>query len=100
MHFPQVILWRIKLTRMASVSNMQLGKSGITDNFIITLKDHFKNNQNVKVSVMRSILPEKGGKKQVEKYSEEILEKLGKKYTARVLGFCISIKKWRRDMRE
>ena len=85
---------------MPSLGTMQLGKGGITDNFISTLENHFKKNKNVKISVLRSILPETGGKKQVKKYSEEILERLGKNYTSRVVGFSIFLKKWRRAMRE
>ncbi len=81
---------------MAALSTMQLGKKGITDNFINTLKGHFKKNKNVKISVMRSILPEKGGKKEVQKYSEKIISLLGKNYTSRVVGFSIFIKKWRK----
>ena len=79
---------------------MQLGKGGITDNFIENLTNQFKNHKNVKISVMRSILPETGAKKEVQKYAEEILERMGKHYTARAIGFTISLKKWRREMRE
>ena len=89
-----------KISKMASLIVMQLGKGGITDNFISTLQNHFKKHQNVKVSVLKSILPETGGKKMVKEYSEQILEKLGKNYTSRVIGFTISVKKWRREMRE
>jgi RNA-binding protein YhbY len=72
---------------------VQLGKKGITENFIETLKDHFKKNENVKVSVLKSA----GHKKEnIKKYSEEILDSLGKNYTAKIIGFTIFLKKWRR----
>ena len=77
-------------------SHIQLGKNGITENFIETLKDHFKNHENVKISILKSAGHEKN---KVLGYSEKILEKLGKNYTARVLGFTISLKKWRRKVR-
>ena len=77
-------------------SHIQLGKNGITENFIETLKDHFKNHENVKISVLKSAGHEKN---KVQGYSEKILERLGKNYTARVLGFTISLKKWRRKVR-
>ena len=77
-------------------SHIQLGKNGITENFIETLKDHFKNHENVKISVLKSAGHEKN---KVHGYSEKILERLGKNYTARVLGFTISLKKWRRKVR-
>ena len=56
-------------------SHIQLGKNGITENFIETLKDHFKNHENVKISVLKSA---GHSKEAVRKYNEEILEKLVK----------------------
>jgi len=78
------------------LSCVQLGKQGITDNFISTLASHFKNHNNVKICVLKSAGHERG---KVKKYSDEILERLGEKYTARVIGFTINVKKWRKAMR-
>lgn len=79
---------------------LQLGKQGITENFIKTLKSHFTKYKNVRISVLASARGEgKEGKKQVKEYSEKILEELGENYTAKVLGFKIILKKWRRAMR-
>ncbi len=85
---------------MPIMGTIQLGKMGITDNFIDSLKNLFKKHQNVKVNVLKSARGTgKEGKAEVKKYSEEILEKLGKKYTSRNIGFVISIKKWRKEIR-
>ena len=81
---------------MHKIGHVQLGKQGITDNFIETLKNHFKNHENVKVSVLKSA---EHNKKKLKEYSEEILEKLGKSYTSRVIGFTIVLKKWRKPKR-
>ena len=35
-------------------SHMHLGKNGMTPAFIETLKDHFKNHESVKISVLKS----------------------------------------------
>ena len=77
-------------------SHIQLGKNEITENFIETLKDHFKNHENVKISVLKSA---GHNKESVIGYSEKILGKLGRKYTSRVLGFTIFLKKWKRKVR-
>lgn len=77
-------------------SHVQLGKNGITQNFIETLKDHFKNHTNVKVSVLKSAGHDKA---EIKKYSEEILEKLGRNYTSKALGFTIFLKKWKKNVR-
>ena len=64
---------------MPIIGNTQLGKAGVTDNFISTLKTMFKRHENVKVHVLKSIRGTgKEGKADVKKYSEEILEKLVK----------------------
>lgn len=78
------------------MSCVQLGKQGITENFIETLKTHFKNHGNVKICVLKSARSERD---KIKKYSEEILNKLGKNYTSRIIGFTINVKKWRKAQR-
>ncbi|MEJ2268057.1 MAG: YhbY family RNA-binding protein [Nanoarchaeota archaeon] len=77
-------------------TEVQLGKLGISDNFISTLESHFKKHPQVRVSVLKSAGHDK---EKVKKYSEEILNKLGKNYTAKIIGFKIILKKWRKEMR-
>ena len=81
---------------MARLAKIQLGKSGITDNFIVTLKNHFKKRENVKVSVLKSCCRDK---EELKKISEDILDKLGKHYTAKIIGYTLAIKKWRKPVR-
>lgn len=85
---------------MKPIPQIQLGKNKITDNFISTLKDHFKKNENVRVSVLKNALPEKKKKQEVKTYADEILGKLGKNFTARVIGHTIMLKKWRKNIRQ
>ena len=47
--------------------------------FIYALKEYSDNN-----------------KDKIKEYSEKILEKLGNKYTAKIIGFTIFVKKWRK----
>lgn len=75
---------------------MQLGKQGISDNFISTLKNNFKKHDNVRVSILKSAGHDKD---KVKEYSEEIVNKLGTNYTARIIGFKIILKKWRKARR-
>ena len=85
---------------MAAITNMQIGKQGLTSNFIESLKNHFKNHQNVKISVLRNAVPDNSSKKEkVKEYSEKILLELGNKYTSRVIVFTINLKKWRKEVR-
>lgn len=81
---------------MTSQMEMQLGKKGLTLEFLEDIKKRFENIQvkNIKVSVLKSA---RESKKDVKDFSQKIVEFLGKKYTARVIGFSIFIKKWRKE---
>lgn len=81
---------------MQLISSIQVGKKGVSDNLIETLKTHFKRHQNVKVVFLKSSAR---NKRKMKKDAEEIIEELGKNYTYRILGFTIFIKKWRKAKR-
>jgi RNA-binding protein YhbY len=78
------------------IRQMQLGKNGLTEGFICNLKHHFDKCKNIKISVLRSCCRDR---EELKKISEEILEKMGKTYTAKIIGYTIIVKKWRREMR-
>lgn len=79
---------------------LQIGKQGITNNFIGGIQHMFNNRRNVKISVLKSARPEgKEGKVKVKEYADEILDKLGKNYTAKIIGFTINLKMWRKPQR-
>ncbi len=75
---------------------MQIGQKGLTDEFIENLKKAFNNVENVRINLLKSAGHDKS---KVKQYSDEILEKLGRKYTAKIIGFTIITKKWRKNMR-
>ena len=81
---------------MLQQKETQLGKNGITPEFVKDIEKRLENDRNItmKVSVLKSIRPE--GKKDVKKYADELLEKLGEKYTVKTMGFSIFLRKWRK----
>ena len=82
------------------VSKIQVGKNGITKNFIDTLRSYFKKHTIVKVSVLKNNLEEFDNKKEkVKEYSDKILSDLGKSYTSRTIGHTIIVQKWRKEKR-
>ena len=78
---------------MPTISRIQIGKQGLTENFIESLRNNFKKHENVKISVLKSA---RENRKDMKRYAKEILEKLGKNYTAKIVGFTIAVKKWRK----
>ncbi len=75
----------------------QLGKNGITEGFVNSLRNDFKKHTSMRISVLKGA----GRKREkVKQYSDEILDKLGKNYTSKIIGFVIVVRKWRREKRE
>jgi RNA-binding protein YhbY len=81
---------------MIRQSVIQLGKNGLTENFIESLKNSFKNHNSIRISVLKSAGHEKG---KIKEMAEKLLGTLGANYTARVIGFTIVLKKWRKPAR-
>jgi len=80
-----------------SLSEMQMGKAGLTENFLATLKTHFITHRNVRITVLKSACRDKKELKEIEK---KILAYLGIKYTARSIGYTIKVKRWRQEKAE
>lgn len=81
---------------MQLISSVQVGKKGISNNLIETIKTHFKNHKNVKVVFLKNSVRDR---KKLKKTTEEIITELGKNYTYRILGYTVFIKKWRKAQR-
>ncbi len=73
----------------------QLGKKGFTHEFLKDIEKRLDKHRNatIKIHVLKSA---RENKQDVKKYAEEIISKLGKKYTYKLLGFSIFLKKWRK----
>ena len=73
----------------------QLGKKGLTKEFLKDIEKRLDKYRNatIKIRVLKSA---RENKEYVKKYAEEIISRLGKKYTYKILGFSIFLKKWRK----
>ena len=81
------------MTENKIVGKIQIGKQGVTDNFIASLENMFKTHKNVRISVLKSSGRDR---EKIKMMSNEILDRLGKNYTTRIIGFTIAVKKWRK----
>jgi len=79
-----------------AIKELQIGKNGLTPNFIETLKSYFINHKSVRISVLKSA---RDSKQDVKNMADEIIKPLGNNYTFRVIGFKIVINKWRKSVR-
>ena len=70
--------------------NFQIGKSGVTQGVIDSLKLAFKNHKRVRISLLQS----SGRNRQnIKNIAGEIISKLGKHLEYRIIGFTIILKK-------
>ncbi|MFH1307959.1 MAG: YhbY family RNA-binding protein [archaeon] len=77
-------------------TTIQIGKNGVSVGTFTSLENAFKTNELIRICVLKSAGHEKS---QVLKIAEKIVNKLGKKYTYKIIGFTIFIRKWRKDKR-
>lgn len=69
---------------------VQLGKSGITDNFIETLENAFSTHTLIRLNTLKS---SGRNKESIVKMADEIVSKLKGKYNYRIIGFTIILRK-------
>ena len=74
----------------------QIGKNGVSENFLTHLKNAFRDRENVRVVLLKSAGHDK---ESAQKIAEDIVKNLGRNYTAKIIGFTIILKKWRKPRR-
>ncbi len=75
---------------------MQIGKNGLNEGFFETIRNSFKKNMIVKVSVLKNATRDK---EEIRAIAEKIVAVLGKNYDYKTLGFTILVKKFKKDVR-
>ena len=75
------------------MTQLQIGKKGLTPEFIEGLKKAAEGVENIRISLLKSSGRDR---EEVKEIKDQILEKLGEKFTAKIIGFTIVIKKWRK----
>lgn len=83
---------------MTSQIELQLGKKGLTPEFLEGLRMRFEKPavRNIKISVLKSA---RESKSDVKNYADEIVKFLGNKFNYRTIGFSIFVLKMRKSQR-
>lgn len=76
------------------MTRLNLGKNGLTPGFLENLKKNFLKVEHVRISLLKSSTRDK---EEVKKWTDEILKSLGVNYTAKVIGYTIILRKWRKS---
>ena len=84
---------------MTSKIEIQLGKKGLSEEFLSGLKKRFEKAsvKNIKIHVLPSA---RESREDIKKYAEKILVYLGKKFDYRIIGFSIFVLKLRKNRQE
>jgi len=81
---------------MRQTKRLQIGKKGLSQEFINQVKSVFKKEKIIKISILKSACR---NREEAEKIGEEIVSQLGKNYIYKRIGYVLTIKKFRKDVR-
>jgi RNA-binding protein YhbY len=81
---------------MKQIKRLQLGKNGLSLEFIDQVKSIFENELMIKISILKSACREKSEAKQI---AEELIEALGPKYGYKLVGYVLTVTKFRKLQR-
>ncbi|MEM4182037.1 MAG: YhbY family RNA-binding protein [Candidatus Pacearchaeota archaeon] len=71
---------------MEQIKKFQLGKNGVSENFVEQIKKSFVDTKRIKISVLRSCCRDR---EELKKIAEKIKNKLGENFDYRIIGFTI-----------
>ena len=81
---------------MKPIRQLQLGKAGLSSAFVEQVRSIFESETLVKISILKSICRDKD---EAKKIGEDLVERLGKKYGFKLVGYVLTIVKFRKDQR-
>jgi len=78
---------------VSEIKKIQMGKNGLTDEFMNQIKTLFEKERMIKVILLKSACRDK---KMAEEISNKIIESLGPKYRTKIVGYVLTISKFRK----
>ena len=82
---------------MKPIKRLQIGKNGLTPAFVEQVRSIFDSGEKVaKISILRSCCRDKARAKEM---AEELIEALGKKFDYKLVGYVLTVVKYRKVQR-
>ena len=83
---------------MKHIKRFQIGKKGLTKEFIEQLKKTFENKdtERVKIDILKSACR---NKKEAREIGNRILEEMGRKYQYKLVGYVLTLMRFRKQVR-
>jgi RNA-binding protein YhbY len=81
---------------MRQLKKLQMGKNGLSDAFLEQVKTVLETEKVLKISILKSACRDKAEAKEI---AEKLIGELGSKYNYRLVGYVITIVKFRKAQR-
>ncbi|MEA3329364.1 MAG: YhbY family RNA-binding protein [Nanoarchaeota archaeon] len=81
---------------MKQIKKLQIGKNGLSGAFVEQVRKVFEKEKVVKVSILKSACRDK---KDAEKIAQDLISALGKKFDYKLVGYVITVIKYRKVQR-
>ena len=79
---------------MKPIKRLQMGKKGMTPEFINQVKGIFEKERVLKITILRSA---SRNKEEVKKMGDELVAMLGNKYKYRLIGYVLTLMRFRKS---
>ena len=80
---------------MRPIKRLQIGKNGMSPEFIEQVKSVFKHEKMIKINVLKSASRNKEGTK---KMGEDLVNELGDHYKYRLIGYVLTVTRFRKKV--
>ncbi|NPE26943.1 hypothetical protein HNV12_02990 [Methanococcoides sp. SA1] len=81
---------------MKPIKQLQIGKNGLSDAFVEQVRGIFETEKMVKISILQSACRDKDEAKRI---GEELVGKLGTKFGFKLVGYVLTVTKFRKNQR-
>jgi RNA-binding protein YhbY len=81
---------------MKPVKQLQLGKNGLSPAFVSQVRSIFETEKMVKISILKSACRNRDD---ARKIGEDLVEALGSKFGFKLIGYVLTVTKFRKDQR-
>jgi len=78
------------------MKRLQIGKNGLTEAFIEQVKSIFKEEKIIKISILPAATRDR---EEAKKIAEQLINALGRNYTYKLIGYTLTVRKWRKVKR-
>lgn len=85
------------MRKLTETKKFQIGKKGLTDEFIRQIETTFSTCRKVKIDILKSACRDK---KEAKEIADKLIERLGKKFDYKMVGYVLTVMKFNSNVRD